>query len=193
MCLTLSDPMDCSPPGSSVHGILQVRILEQVAIPFSRGSSPSRIKPKTPALQADSLSPRPPWKPILHVTVLHVAIVVQLLGPGRLFATPWTAAPQASVSLTTSQSFPRLLSTESMMPPNHLVLWRLLILPSHGQLSITVVVWSVQLFTVSKWLLIVKLLSANGWNENQRKMPVWSLCIARLKKLHVLGWFFFFW
>ena len=31
--------MDCSPPGSSVHGILQARILEQVAIPFSRGSS----------------------------------------------------------------------------------------------------------------------------------------------------------
>ena len=32
-------PMDCSPPGSSVHGILQARILEWVAIPLSRGSS----------------------------------------------------------------------------------------------------------------------------------------------------------
>ena len=38
-CLTLFDPMDCSPPGSSVHGILQARILECVAIPFFRGSS----------------------------------------------------------------------------------------------------------------------------------------------------------
>ena len=38
-CLTLCDPMDCSPPGSSVHGISQARILEQVAISFSRGSS----------------------------------------------------------------------------------------------------------------------------------------------------------
>ena len=38
-CLTQSDPMDCSPPGSSVHGIFQARILEQVAIPFPRGSS----------------------------------------------------------------------------------------------------------------------------------------------------------
>ena len=37
--LTLCDPMDCSPPGSSVHGILQARILEWVAILFSRGSS----------------------------------------------------------------------------------------------------------------------------------------------------------
>ena len=36
------DPMDCSPPGSSVHGILQARILEWVAIPFSRGSSQPR-------------------------------------------------------------------------------------------------------------------------------------------------------
>ena len=38
-CLTLCDPMDCSPPGSSVHGVLQARILERVVIPFSRGSS----------------------------------------------------------------------------------------------------------------------------------------------------------
>ena len=37
--LTLWDPMDCSPPGSSVHGILQARMLEWVAVPFSRGSS----------------------------------------------------------------------------------------------------------------------------------------------------------
>ena len=37
--LTLWDSVDCSPPGSSVHGILQARILERVAIPFSRGSS----------------------------------------------------------------------------------------------------------------------------------------------------------
>ena len=37
-CLTLGHPMECGPPGSSVHGILQVRILEWVAISFSRGS-----------------------------------------------------------------------------------------------------------------------------------------------------------
>ena len=41
-CLTLCDPMDCSLPGSSVHGILQARILEWVAISFSRGSSRPR-------------------------------------------------------------------------------------------------------------------------------------------------------
>ena len=42
-CLTLCNPMDCSPPGSSLHGILQARKLEWVAIPFYRGSSQPRV------------------------------------------------------------------------------------------------------------------------------------------------------
>ena len=41
-CLTLCNPMDCSPPGSSVHGIFQARILEWIAISFSRESSQPR-------------------------------------------------------------------------------------------------------------------------------------------------------
>ena len=63
-CPTLPDPMDCGPPGSSVLGISQARILEWVAIPFSRGSSPHQgIEPGSPALQADSLLPELPGKP----------------------------------------------------------------------------------------------------------------------------------
>ena len=42
LCPTLCHPTDCSPPGSSVHGILQAKILEWVAVPFSRGSSQPR-------------------------------------------------------------------------------------------------------------------------------------------------------
>ena len=42
LCLTPCDPLGCSPPGYSVHGILQTRILEWVAISFFRGSSPLR-------------------------------------------------------------------------------------------------------------------------------------------------------
>ena len=42
LCLTLCDPMDCSPPGSSVRGVLQARVLEWVAMSFSRGSSQPR-------------------------------------------------------------------------------------------------------------------------------------------------------
>ena len=56
--LTLCVPMDCSPPGSSVYGILQARILEWVARLSSRESSHPEIKPTSPAappLQADSL------------------------------------------------------------------------------------------------------------------------------------------
>ena len=43
-CLILCDPMDCSPLGSSVHGILQARTLEWVAVSFSRGSSRPRAQ-----------------------------------------------------------------------------------------------------------------------------------------------------
>ena len=44
LCLTACNPMDCSSPGASVHGILQARILEWVAISFSRGSSWPRVQ-----------------------------------------------------------------------------------------------------------------------------------------------------
>ena len=53
-CPTLCDPMDYT-----VHGILQARILEWVAFPFSRGLPNSEIKPRSPALQADSLPAEP--------------------------------------------------------------------------------------------------------------------------------------
>ena len=57
LCLTLCDPMDCSPSSSSVHGTLQARILEWVAISSSRGSSQPRDWPGSPTLQAGSLPP----------------------------------------------------------------------------------------------------------------------------------------
>ena len=60
LCPTLCDPMDCSLPGSSLHGILQAKILECVAISFSRGSSQPRIQPGSPTLQADALTSEPP-------------------------------------------------------------------------------------------------------------------------------------
>ena len=63
LCLILCNPTDCSPPGSSVHGILQPRILEWVAIPFSRDLPDPGMEPGSPALQADSLPYEPPGKP----------------------------------------------------------------------------------------------------------------------------------
>ena len=59
---------------------------------------------------------------------------VQSLSHVRLFATPWTAARQASLSITNSQSSLKLMSIASVMPSNHLILCRsLLLLPSQHQ------------------------------------------------------------
>ena len=63
--LTLCDLMDYSPLGSCVLGILQARILEWVAIPFSRGLPDPGIELRSPALQTDSLSSKQPGKPHL--------------------------------------------------------------------------------------------------------------------------------
>ena len=62
-CLILCDPLDCSLTVSSVHGILQARILEWVAIPFSKESSQSRDNHWSPAMQEDS---EPPGKPFYY-------------------------------------------------------------------------------------------------------------------------------
>ena len=107
-CPTLCDPIDSSPPGSPVPGILQARTLEWVAIAFSNAWK---------------------WK-----------VKMKSLSCVRLFATPWTAAYQAppsmgfsrqeywsgmpSPSLTNSQSLLKLMSIESVMPSNHLILCR---------------------------------------------------------------------
>ena len=62
--LTLCCPMDCSLPGSSVHGILQARILEGVAVPSSRDLPDPGIEPEAPGLQGNSLFTEPSGKPI---------------------------------------------------------------------------------------------------------------------------------
>ena len=60
LCLTLCDLMDYSLPGSSVYGILQVKILEWLAIPFSSEYSQPRDQSQVPELKADSLLSEPP-------------------------------------------------------------------------------------------------------------------------------------
>ena len=62
-CPTLWDSIICSPPGSSVHGILQARILKWVALPSFRGSSQPRDRIHVSPLQVDSLLFEPPEKP----------------------------------------------------------------------------------------------------------------------------------
>ena len=65
------------------------------------------------------------------LTICYQCSSVQSFSCVRLFATPWTAARQAFLSITNSQSLPELMSIESVMPSNHLILCRpLLLLPS---------------------------------------------------------------
>ena len=76
LCLTFFDPKDCSRPGSSVHGIVQARVLEQLPFPPlgylpDPGTEPSF--PVSPALQADSLPTEPPGK-LLTILVLKYMV-----------------------------------------------------------------------------------------------------------------------
>ena len=71
VALTLCNPMDCSPPGSSVHAIFQERILEQVAISYSRGSSQLRDRTVSPmplalAVEFFTTSARGAWWAAVH-------------------------------------------------------------------------------------------------------------------------------
>ena len=69
--------------------------------------------------------------PEMSYCYAHYIVVVQSLGHIQLFATPWTAACQASLSFTNSRSLLKLMSLRSVMPSNHLVLCcPLLLLPS---------------------------------------------------------------
>ena len=80
-CPTLCNPMD-------VHGILQARILEWIAFPFSRGSSNPGIEPRSPALQADSLPDEPQGKPkttgVGSLSLLQQIFPIQELNWGLL-------------------------------------------------------------------------------------------------------------
>ena len=80
----------CSPPGSSTHGILQARILEWVAISFSRGSSWPRNRTQVSHKQADALTSEPPGKPC--VTLCDTGLPWTLI-PWTLYS-PWNSPGQ---------------------------------------------------------------------------------------------------
>ena len=63
-CPTLGDPVDCSPPGSSIHGILQARYWSGLPFPSPGDLPDPGIEPRSPSLQADALTSEPPRKPV---------------------------------------------------------------------------------------------------------------------------------
>ena len=72
-CPTLCDPVDCSPPGSSVHGILQQESWSGLPLPSPGDLPDPGMEPRSPALQADALTSEPPgiitpldWDYYLH-------------------------------------------------------------------------------------------------------------------------------
>ena len=126
LCLTLCNPMDFMEParllcswnfpgkntGVGIHSLLQ-------GIFSTQGSNPNLLH-----WQADSL-------PLSHHGSSFLQhFVVQSLSHVQLFVTPWTAVCQASLSFTISRSLLQLMYIESLMPSNHLIFCRpLLLLP----------------------------------------------------------------
>ena len=143
-CPTLLWSQNYSAPGSSVHGILQARILHWVAISFFKGSPPPRNWTHIFCIAGRFFTTVPSTKllkiscgiQIFHICYLlflfyiwtfyfvlgYQASPVQLPNGVWLFVTPCTAAPQASLSIINCQSLLKLINLESVMPSNHLIL-----------------------------------------------------------------------
>ena len=81
--LTLSDPMDCSPPGSSVHGIFQARILEWVAISYSSGSYQSRDQTCISCIDTLRLSHLGSLRALL-MPILEVISILEIINTRRV-------------------------------------------------------------------------------------------------------------
>ena len=136
--------MDCSRPGSLVHGSFQAWLLEWVAVSFSRGSSRPRDWTRVSSIVGRRFTvwaTREPLAPPREIATVQCSVqfssVAQLF---RLFATPWIAARQASLSITNSRSLPKPMPIELVMPSSHLILCRPLVLlppipPSIGVFS----------------------------------------------------------
>ena len=118
-CLTLYDPRDCSPPGSFVHGILQARILEWVAITFSSGSSCSRHQTGVSCIAGGFFTiwaiKEAPWK---HYSRCHMStraghfwFIIKSL----LYITDWRFVTQDIVEPTVWKEFWRKINTSNIL------------------------------------------------------------------------------
>ena len=137
--------MDCNLPGSSVYGILQARILWRSSQPRNQTQealSLRKLRENSLSFQYLSFSyflfeSHPQRIKETQAVTCQVPLditfsSVQLLSHVRLFATPWTTALQASLSITSSRSWLKPMSIELVMPSNYLILFShpLLLLPS---------------------------------------------------------------
>ena len=98
LCPILWDPLDCSPPGSSIHGISQASILESVAIPFSMGASWSRFGTWVSYTAGKFLIVWATWEALV-VYPWMCECVLSCFSRVWLFVTLWTVAHQAPLSM----------------------------------------------------------------------------------------------
>ena len=105
---------------------LSIEFLWQGYMPFILNPRIKPPSPVSPALEGGFFTNEPPGKPIFHLQIRSDQSISRVW----LFATPWIAACQASLSITNSRSSPRLTSIESVIPSSHLILCHpLLLLP----------------------------------------------------------------
>ena len=137
-CPTLCDPMDCSRPGFPVlhhlpelaqTHVLWVSDTIHPSCPLSFPSLPAFKFPQHQDIYQRVGSSNQVAK-VLELQLQHQFISVQSFNHVWLFATPWTAAYQASLSITNFLSLLKLISIESVMPSNHLIFCHPLLLSS---------------------------------------------------------------
>ena len=135
-CPTLCDPMDCSMPGFPVyHQLPELTQTHVHRVSDAIQTSHPLLSPSPPAfnffqhqgLFQGCLHIR--WPKYWSFGICLSKGSVQSLSCVWLFATPWTAACQASLSITSSQTLLKLMSIESVMPSKHLILCHPLLLP----------------------------------------------------------------
>ena len=133
-------------------------------------------------------------------TYLCMINVVQLLNHVRFFATPWTVACQASLSFFISQSLLKLMSIESVMPSNHLIVCHLLLLPSIfpkvlSSMINTLYYLNLIYFLSSVFRLFnpvmtnIKKTKMSSWEKENvdGTIPIWGYQYSKIKKKK-LGW-----
>ena len=148
-------PMNCSPPSSSIHGILQARILECVAISFSRGSSWPRDRTQVSHIAGKRL-------------IIGNGIFFQLSSVIQLCPTLYDTMDCSMPSFPVHHQLPELTQThviESVMPSNHLILCCPLLLPPSIFPSISVFSTEIGLFI--RW--------PKFWNLFQHQSFQWTL------------------
>ena len=114
LCPTLCDPMDGSPPGSPERTATS----QMPKVPVSRNSG-DNLKGHLPARLERSGNERRNFRN-RWFRIYEMYFVIQLPSRVQLFVTPWIAAHQSSLFLTTSHSLPKFMSIESVTPSNHL-------------------------------------------------------------------------